>query len=210
MIITVGTGKGGTGKTTTAVGLAATWADKGHDVLLVDLDPQDAGSATWWLKQANPKTFNWTKATSKQLAHAINDIPAEIIIIDTPPRLDETDLPTATKLADHTVFVSEPSALAVAATAQTIATTMTTNTYSICLTKIDPRSIPEANKGRQQLIELGHPTPTIIRHYAAIRRAAPKQIPTDLPGLEGQHHRYDLQALTHYIEQQTGANQWQD
>ena len=39
--------KGGSGKTTTAVSLAATLAERHRSVLLVDCDP--AGAATWWL-----------------------------------------------------------------------------------------------------------------------------------------------------------------
>lgn len=39
--------KGGTAKTTTAVSLAAAWAEMGRRVTLIDLDPQ--GSATSWL-----------------------------------------------------------------------------------------------------------------------------------------------------------------
>ena len=46
MILLVGGEKGGTGKTTIAVNLAAMRAHKGRDVLLVDTDPQ--GSASYW------------------------------------------------------------------------------------------------------------------------------------------------------------------
>ena len=46
MILLVGGEKGGTGKTTIAVNLAAMRARQGRDVLLVDTDPQ--GSASYW------------------------------------------------------------------------------------------------------------------------------------------------------------------
>lgn len=46
MMILVDGEKGGTGKTTLAVNLAAMRASKGRDVLLVDTDPQ--GSASFW------------------------------------------------------------------------------------------------------------------------------------------------------------------
>ncbi len=47
MIVLVGGEKGGTGKTTLAINLAALRAIRGRDVLLVDTDPQ--GSASGWV-----------------------------------------------------------------------------------------------------------------------------------------------------------------
>lgn len=51
-VLAVASGKGGTGKTTTAVNLAAVYADAGARVLVLDLDPQ--GSATAWLGARAP------------------------------------------------------------------------------------------------------------------------------------------------------------
>lgn len=48
-IITLSNNKGGSGKTTTTVSLAAAFAEQGLTVLVIDLDPQ--GSATRWLGQ---------------------------------------------------------------------------------------------------------------------------------------------------------------
>jgi len=46
MIVLIGAEKGGTGKTTIATSLAAMRTNEGHDVLLLDTDPQ--GTATYW------------------------------------------------------------------------------------------------------------------------------------------------------------------
>ena len=46
-VITLSNNKGGSGKTTTTVSLASVFAERGHHVLVIDLDPQ--GSATQWL-----------------------------------------------------------------------------------------------------------------------------------------------------------------
>jgi chromosome partitioning protein len=49
LTITISNNKGGSGKTTTAVSLAAAFGERGLRVLVIDLDPQ--GSATRWLGQ---------------------------------------------------------------------------------------------------------------------------------------------------------------
>lgn len=198
MIITIANGKGGSGKTTIAVGLATLWAEN-ESVLLADLDPQDAGSAHWWLDNANPKTMSWTKATGPQLEAAIDNLDTNITVIDTPPRLDTEELPIAAAISDLVLIVAGPSALDISAAAQTIAITQNSAPYLVCLTKVDPRSLNETHKAQQDLIRLGHPISPIIRHYAAIRRTAPHQLPTNLPGAQGANHLADLTALANRI-----------
>lgn len=208
MIITVATGKGGTGKTTTAIGLASIWAEQ-HNVLLADLDPQESGSATWWLDHANPTNLTWTKTSGQQLKQTPTTN-YDIVVIDTPPRLDGHDLPTAAALSDLVVVIASPSALDISTAAQTIAVISPTN-YLVCLTKVDPRSLSEAHEGHAELLALGHPvSPTVVRLYAAVRRSAPILLPTELQGTQGTNHRTDIQALAHHIETLKGNPSWRN
>lgn len=85
-IILIGGEKGGTGKTTLAVNMAASRAKEGHDVLLVDTDPQ--GSASYWAaareeKGVKPRIASIQKF-GKTLASELKDLSNryEEIIVD--------------------------------------------------------------------------------------------------------------------------------
>jgi len=84
-IIAIGNQKGGCGKTTTSVNLAAAFAEKGSRVLVVDLDPQ--GHATLGFGR-DPEKFDKTiyhAMTNRQVSVSKIIVPTEIERLDLAP-----------------------------------------------------------------------------------------------------------------------------
>jgi chromosome partitioning protein len=80
--------KGGVGKTTTSVYLAAVASDSDRPVTLVDADPQ--ASAAEWVEEASDVQLQRLKAveapTERLLAKALDRVAAtDVVIVDTPP-----------------------------------------------------------------------------------------------------------------------------
>jgi chromosome partitioning protein len=127
MIVLVGGEKGGVGKTTLAVNLAAMRARAGHDVLLVDADKQ--ASANLWAsirdeEQVQPPV-RCVQKRGKSLAADVRDLATryEDIIIDAGGQ-DSVELRAAMTIADLAIFPIQPS-LFDAATLETLATLVT-------------------------------------------------------------------------------------
>ena len=107
MILVVAALKGGVGKTTSSVYLAAVASDARHVVTLVDADPQ-ASAAEWIEARADDE---WLSSlglieapTERLLAKALSQIPDdEVAIVDSPPG-QERMLERALELADVAVI----------------------------------------------------------------------------------------------------------
>lgn len=91
MVIAFVNGKGGAGKTTTAILVAMALREAGHAAAVRDLDPQR--TATRWLSD-DPELLDKT---------------APIQLLDTPPRLESAAVAGAIRKANTVIVVSRPS-----------------------------------------------------------------------------------------------------
>ena len=123
MIVLVGGEKGGVGKTTLAVNLAAMRSRSGHDVLLIDADKQ--ASANLWAgirqEDGGARPVPCVQKRGKSLAADIRDLAGryEDVVIDAGGQ-DSVELRAALTVAHLAVFPIQPS-LFDAATLETLA-----------------------------------------------------------------------------------------
>ncbi|MFL9828068.1 ParA family partition ATPase [Rhodoplanes sp. SY1] len=120
MIIGVLNQKGGVGKTTIAVNLAATLAKAGRRVLLVDADPQ-ASALTWSSVRDLDPLFAVIGMAKPTLHRDLPDIARDydVVVIDGAPRVNE--LGRAAILASDLVLIPvQPSPYDVWAAAETV------------------------------------------------------------------------------------------
>ncbi len=111
-VISIAGQKGGSGKTTVALALAAEWMRRGQRVLLVDADPQQ--TATTWaevaVEQKRPTptivAMGATMWQPDQLPRLASGF--DVVIIDTPPRLGDVQR-AALMVSDVVILPCGPS-----------------------------------------------------------------------------------------------------
>lgn len=173
-VLVVLNGKGGVGKTTTAVNLAAALSAT-HQVLLVDADPQ--GSATWWVERNRQGMgFDLAQETDPALLSGLRNVKGyTLVIVDTPPALNSDALSAVVPAADYLVLPTPPAPMDLAALIETVkrAVVPAGVAHRVLLTRVDPRSVGEAKEAQSTLTEMGIPAcKAFIRAYKAHERAA--------------------------------------
>jgi chromosome partitioning protein len=120
MIIGVLNQKGGVGKTTVAVNLAAVFATAGNRVLLVDADPQGSSLAWSAAREADPlfPVVGMAKPTlHRDMPEVARDY--DVVVIDGAPRVNELGR-AAIMASDLVVIPVQPSPYDVWATQDTV------------------------------------------------------------------------------------------
>ena len=102
--------KGGAGKTTLAIHLAAMAAATGHTPIIIDLDPQ-ATAAAWsdWRAGEQPEVVTAPHTRLIETLSKAEKLGADIAIIDTPPHSDAAAV-QAVKAADLVLIPCRPHA----------------------------------------------------------------------------------------------------
>lgn len=178
-IIVILNGKGGVGKTTTAVNLAAALSQK-KKVLLVDADIQ--GSASWWVERGKEKwSLDLAQETNPQLLSRLRKIEGyDLVVVDTPPALRSEALAAVVAIADYLILPTPPAPMDLAVLIDTVRETVTPLgiPHRVLLTKVDSRSLGEALEAQNTLMELGIPAcNAFVRAYKAHERAALDGVP---------------------------------
>jgi chromosome partitioning protein len=112
--------KGGAGKTTLAIHLAAAAEASGRTALIIDTDPQ-ATASQWaaWREGAAPEVIDSAPPRIAAKVEAARAQSAQTIIIDTPPHADSAAT-RAVEVADLVLIPCRPSAFDLAAIKTTV------------------------------------------------------------------------------------------
>src|ERR1700759_1210838 len=137
-VIAIISQKGGVGKSTIAVHLAAEAQAQGQRVLLLDLDPQ--GSAMEWANRRGDRPPDVSGANPASVGKEINrarDDGYDLVLIDTAPHADHAALQSA-RAADLVLIPCRPSTFDIAAISATLDLCKLANKQSVVVINAAP------------------------------------------------------------------------
>jgi len=192
-IITVTGFKGGVGKSTTAIHLAAFFSERGR-ALLVDGDPNHT-SLAW----AQSGKLPFDVVTTNQVARAVQN--RDFVIFDTPARPNSEDLTKMVGSCDLLILPTTPDIVSIRPMIATIQALGEAN-YRTLVSIVPPRPMKDGELAQKELHELGFPVfNTMIRRSVVFTKAASSsQVVRDLDDPRGALAWEDYQALGNEIE----------
>jgi chromosome partitioning protein len=175
MILTVTSYKGGVGKTTTAVHLAAYFSRLAPTVLV---DGDAIRSASKWSQRGNDAGLPFKVVSHAQMARHIRDY--QHIIIDTEGNPSDDDFRELAESCDLMIVPAVPESVATDGLHHTLAKLreFRSNRYRVLLTMVPPKPRTEGELLRAELVKAELPVfATEIPRLAAFEKAAAEGVP---------------------------------
>ena len=198
-VVSVVQEKGGVGKTTTTMSLAAICAEAAR-TLVVDIDPQ--ASASWWASNAGDRLpFDFTSEADPSILGRLHHIAADrydVVFVDTPGSLEGRGvLERVLQNSDYVIVPTEPAALALEPLIRTVRTLIIPSdvSYRVLVNKVDGRAVAARDDAFTMLDKQG------IRRFRASTRqlSAHAQAPaTGTVVTQYPRERYAMEAASEY------------
>lgn len=166
--------KGGAGKTTLAIHLAAAAQASGSVSLIIDTDPQ-ATASQWaaWRQDAPPEVIDSPPPRLASKVAAAAGQGAQLIVIDTPPHADSAAR-AAVEVADLVLIPCRPSAFDLSAIQTTAKLVQLLRKPAYVVFTAGPPNAPRVYQEAGELVESfgTPPCPVLIPDRAAYRHAS--------------------------------------